>query len=180
MVTHLAYDGDYGSRQFVPPRILLEMVDQYRIRRAKMPPQVLIDDLDEQVAGALLPGLRALLYTAGFLSECVLYAPETRQLLMGTRPATAMPPMTVPPDLVDAATLLLYPPGAAPDYTKRPTLGDERLPLFPLDPLLVYIQCGECDSYRVAALSEVVNGKPTYRGLDPNCGHRGIFIQKEN
>jgi hypothetical protein len=99
---------------------------------------------------------------------------------MGIKPATAMPPMTVPPDLVGAATLLLYPPGATPDYTRRPALGDERLPLFPLDPLIVYIQCGECDRYRVAALSEVVNSMPTYRGLDPECGHGVIFIQKES
>ncbi len=180
MELHLAYTGDYGSRQFVPPRILLEMVDQYRIRRGKMPPQVLIDDLDSQVATALYPGLLTLIDTAGFLGEYLLYAPETRQLLMGTKPTTPMPPLTVPPDLVGAATLLLYPSGAAPDYTKRPTMEDTRLPLFPLDPLMVYIQCGECDRYRVAALIEVVNGTPTYRGLDPQCGHEVIFTQKEN
>ena len=182
MVLHLAYDGDYGSRQFVPPRILLEMVDQYRIRRNKMPGQRTTDDgrrttgddLDEQVAAALFPGLRALLDTATFLGEYQLYAPETRQLLMGVKPATPMPPMTVPVDLIGAATMLLYPPGSAPDYTKRPTLGDERLPIFPIDPLLVYIQCGECDRYRVAALNEVVNGTPTYRGLDPHCGHTEV------
>lgn len=180
MALHVAYDGDYGSRQFVPPRTLLEMVDQYRIRRSKMPPEVLIDNLDEQVADALFPGLRALLNTATFLGEFPLYAPDQRQLLMGNKPTTAMPPMTVPTDLLGAATLLLYPPGAAPDYTKRPTLDDARLPLFPLDPLLVYIQCRECGEYRVAALSEVVNGTPTYRGLDPHCGHLIIFTQKEN
>jgi hypothetical protein len=181
MVAQLAYDGDYGSRQFVPPRILLEMIDQYRIRRGKMPGRTVDggrwtvgDELDGQVASALFPGLRALLDAATFLGAYQLYAPEMRQLLMGVKPATPMPPMTVPVDLIGAATLLLYPPGAAPDYTKRPTLGDERLPVFPLDPLLVYIQCGECDRYRVAALNEVVNGTPTYRGLDPHCGHKEV------
>jgi hypothetical protein len=180
MKLHLAYTGDYGSRQFVPPRILLEMVDQYRIRRSKMPPEVLIENLDEQVADALLPGLRALLDTAGFLSEYPLYAPEARQLLMGVKPTTPMPPMSVPVDLLGAATLLLFKPGAVPDYTRRPTMDDARQPLFPLDPLMVYIQCGECNRNRVAVLSEVANGTPTYRGLDPQCRHEIIFTQKEN
>ena len=174
MVLHLAYEGEYGPRQFVPPRILLEMVDQYRIRRSKLLSQVLSEELDEQVVAALLPGLRALIDTAQFLSEYPFYAPQHRQLLMGSKPTTPMPPMSVSPDLIGAATLLLYPPGAAPDYTRRPTLQDERMPLFPLDPLLVYIQCGECDRYRVAALDQVMNGTPAYRGLDPECGHREI------
>lgn len=179
MELHLAYTGEYGSRQFVPPRTILEMVDQYRIRRGKMPPEVLISDLDVQVADALLPGLQAIIDAASFLAEYSLYAPEPRQLLMGPKPTTPMPPMTVPPDLIGAATLLLFAPGAVPDYTKRPTFEDSRQPIFPLDPLLVYIQCGECDRYRIAALSEVINGTPTYRGLDPQCGHGIIFTPKE-
>ncbi|MEO5952446.1 MAG: hypothetical protein ABIQ44_08295 [Chloroflexia bacterium] len=180
MKLHLAYTGDYRSRQFVPPRILLELVDQYIIRRKKMLPNVLIEDLDAQVANSLLPGLKAILDMAGFLSEYPLYAPEARQLLMGPKPVTPMPPMSVPVDLLGAATLLLFKPGAVPDYTKRPTLEDARQPLFPLDPLMVYIQCRECNRHRLAALNEVVNGTPTYRGLDPQCRHEIIFTQKEN
>lgn len=180
MKLHLAYTGDYGSRQFVPPRILLEMVDQYRIRRNKMPSNVLIDDLDDQVAGALLPGLKAMLNEADFLPNYSLYAPDTRQLLMGPKPVTPMPPLSVPPDLLGVATLLLFKPGAVPDYTKRPSMEDARQPLFPLDPLMVYIQCGECDRPRLAALNEVVNGTPAYRGLDLQCRHEIQLTQKEN
>ena len=80
-----------------------------------------------------------------------------------------MPPISAPADV--PASLLLYPPGEAPDYTKRPNLQSERVPLFPLDPLLAYPECHECNRPRVAALQEVVSGAPTYLGLDPDCGH---------
>jgi hypothetical protein len=168
MVDHLAYAGDYGPHEEVSPRLLLEMVDQYGIRRAKTPAQSLSRDFDAQVAAALLPGLRAAIASAGFMSEYPLYAPQQRQLLMGLSPSTPMPPMTAPDS---EATILVYPPGEPPDYTKRPDLTAERLPLVPLDPLLAYLRCSQCGTYRVAALSEVAGGAPTYRGLDPECRH---------
>jgi hypothetical protein len=168
MVDHLAYAGDYGPSGTVSPRLLLEMVDQYGIRRAKAPTDSLPSDFDEQVAAAIMPGLRAAIESAGFMSEYPLYAPQQRQLLMGLDAVTPMPPMTAPDT---EATILLYPPGEPPDYTKRPDLTAERLPLFPLDPLLAYLRCEQCATYRVAALSEVAGGVPTYRGLDPECRH---------
>jgi hypothetical protein len=169
MAEELAYKGEYGARQTASPRLLLELVDQYRIRRGKAPAEALARDLDARVSSALLPGLRALLGSAAFLGDYPLYAPGQRQLLMGTKPTTPMPPLSAPTDA--EATLLVYPPGEMPDFTKRPNLQTERLPLFPLDPLLVYLHCPECDLYRVAALQEVVGGAPSYTGLDPECGH---------
>jgi hypothetical protein len=145
------------------------MVDQYGIRRAKTPAEGLPADFDAQVADTILPGLQTAIESAELLSEYPLYAPQQRQLLMGTDPTTPMPPMSAPDEA--EATILVYPPGEPPDYTKRPDLTAERLPLFPLDPLLAYLRCEQCGTYRVAALSEVAGGTPTYRGLDPDCGH---------
>jgi hypothetical protein len=169
MVEHLAYTGEYGARERASPRQLLELIDQYRIRRGKMPIEALPADIDRRVADALLPGLRTMLATAGFLTQYELYAPVRRQLLMGSKAVSPMPPISAPTDA--AATILLYPPGEAPDYTKRPNLQAERVPLFPLDPLLAYLYCPQCDSYQVAALQEVAAGVPSYLGLDPECGH---------
>jgi hypothetical protein len=174
MVEQLGYTGEYGPRQEVSPRILLEMIDQYRIRREKAvassEDEATGRDGGAEVGGTdLLAGLRAAIESAGFLSEYPLYAPQQRQLLMGPKPTAPMPPMSAPGDA--EATILLYPPGEPPDYTKRPNLQAERVPLFPLDPLLVYIHCAECDRPVVAALREVVAGTPTYIGLDPRCNH---------
>jgi hypothetical protein len=169
MVADLAYAGDFGSRTFVPPRSLLELLDQYRIRRDKTPSETLQGDLDERVVNALLPGLRSAIDGTSFLREYVLYAPGQRQLLMGIKATTPMPPMSAPADLVDTATILLYPPGTIPDFTKRPRRDDESGPLFPLDPLIVYIESKECDRFIMAALSRVENGRPVYKGLDPEC-----------
>jgi hypothetical protein len=164
MAGSLGYTGEYGLRERVSPRLLLEMVDQYRIRRNKTQADMLPPDVDAQVTGALLPGLRAMLESASFLTEYALYAPQQRQLLMGLNPTTPMPPMTAPTDA--EATLLVYPPGAVPDFTKRPDLGAERLPLFPLDPLLVYRYYPQHDGHCIAALQEVVGNVPVYLELD--------------
>jgi hypothetical protein len=145
------------------------MVDQYRIRGSKLSASTLSTGLERDTATTLLAGLRELLSTANFLSDYPLYAPQQRQLLMGAKPTTPMPPMSAPTDTT--ATILFYPPGEAPDYTKRPNLQAEHAPLFPLDPLLSYLRCPECDRPVVAALREVVDGAPTYLGLDPNCSH---------
>ena len=50
MVADLRYTGDFGERTFVQPRALLELVDQYRIRRGKISPEALPEDLDKRVA----------------------------------------------------------------------------------------------------------------------------------
>lgn len=169
MVDDLEYTGEYGQRESVSPRVLLEMVDQYRIRRSKAASGAISDETVREVAGALLSGLRAMMSDADFMSSYVLFAPQQRQLLMGAKATTPMPPMTAPGDAT--ATILLYPPGEPPDYTVRPNLRAERVPLFPLDPLLAYLQCEECDRYVIAALREVVGGMPAYSGLDPRCEH---------
>lgn len=169
MTEELGYTGEYGARGEVSPRVLLEMMDQYRIIRGKRLEGGASLGHDGEAAGALLGGLGALLRSSDFFTEYELYAPGQRQLLMGARPTMPMPPMTAPGDA--EGSLLLYPPGEAPDYTKRPNLQNERAPLFPLDPLLVYGQCEECRSYRVGALRGVGDGVPNYIGLDPECGH---------
>jgi hypothetical protein len=172
MRERLAYNGDYGHQETVSPRTLLELVDQYLIRRGKTPADALPPDFDRRVTATLLPGLRATLDGAEFLKEYALYAPQQRQLLMGSKPVTPMPPMQAPAEAAEAATLLLYSPGEEPDYTKRPDLQKQREPVFPLDPLLVYVTCPQCDRHRVAALQEVIAGTPHYLGLDPDCEHR--------
>lgn len=172
MRRHLAYNGDYGPQETVSPRTLLELVDQCRIRRGKTPADALPHAFDRKVTETLLPGMRAVIDSAAFLKEYDLYAPQQRQLLMGSRPVTPMPPFQAPAEAAEAATLLLYSPGEEPDYTKRPDLQKQREPIFPLDPLLAYLPCPLCDSPRVAALQEVVAGTPHYLGLDPDCEHR--------
>jgi hypothetical protein len=171
MVADLSYNGDFGPRTFVPPRLLLELEDQYRIRRDKTSPEALEGavDLDERVANALLPGLHSTIDGAGFLRDYVLYAPGQRRLLMGNKATTPMPPISAPNDLADTATVLLYPPGTLPDFTRRPLRDEEREPLFPLDPLIVYIESKESGRFVMAALNRVENGMPVYRGLDPEC-----------
>jgi hypothetical protein len=174
MVERLGYSGEYGPRETVAPRVLLEMVDQYRIIRGKKLEGQASFGQDDEVAGLLLGGLEALLESSDFFTEYELYAPQQRQLLMGKKAVTPMPPMSAPGDA--EASLLLYPPGEAPDYTKRPNLQNERAPLFPLDPLLIYGRCDICDVYRVGALRGVVDGVPSYVGLDPECGHNLMLM----
>jgi hypothetical protein len=169
MVEHLSYAGDYGPQDSVSPRLLLELVDQYRIRRGKASMESLPTHFDRQVADVLLPGLRGALESGAFLTGYRLYAPAQRRLLMGTKATTPMPPISAPLDAT--ASILVYPPGEPPDYTKRPNLQTESQPLFPLDPLLVYVRCAECGKDRVGALREVSNGEATYVGQDPECRH---------
>jgi len=196
MVEQLAYTGEYGPQESVSPRLLLELVDQYQIRLAKTSsspgmrnvegedPALREQGRDVQsnyalhithhaspLGGALFKGLRSALEGASFITEYQLYAPQARRLLMGPKATAPMPPISAPEELAASATILLYPPGEVPDYTKRPNLQAERAPLFPLDPLLVYQQCPQCDSNRVTALREVAGGTPSYLGLDPDCGH---------
>ena len=171
MREHLAYNGDYGPQETVSPRTLLELVDQYRIRRSKVSAEGLSQEFDRTAADVLLSGLRAALESGTFLKGYDLYAPQQRQLLMGPKAITPMPPIQPPAEMAEAATLLLYPPGEEPDYTKRPDLQKQRAPLFPLDPLLVYLRCPECNRHRVGALREVIEGTPRYLGLDPDCEH---------
>ncbi|HUP28325.1 MAG TPA: hypothetical protein VM409_07810 [Chloroflexia bacterium] len=172
MVEKLGYTGEYGPRADVSPRLLLEIVNQYSIIRSKRLEgrAGFEDDTDDaEVASVLLTGLQSGLSAGSFLKKYDLYAPQQKQLLMGSEPTRPMPPISSPTDT--NATLLLYPPGEVPDYTKRPNLQSERSPLFPLDPLLVYERCGACDLHRVAALREVFGGTALYRGLDPECRH---------
>ncbi len=171
MVDLMAYTGEYGARGRVSPRTFLEVLDQYVIRRGKMPADTLDTDTLGATGSAILAGLHMLLQSGTSLTEYELYAPQQRLLLMGSEATTPMPPIGMVDAAAETATLLLYPPGEKPDYTKRPNLQTQRLPLFPLDPLLAYLYCRECDTYQVAALREVANGVPTYAGLDPQCGH---------
>src|SRR5436190_8461279 len=60
MVEQMEYTGEYGPRERVSPRVLLEMVDQYRIRRSKLSPGTLPDGLERDTAATLLAGLREL------------------------------------------------------------------------------------------------------------------------
>jgi len=178
MVERLDYLDEHGQRHEVSPRALLELIDQYRIKRGKAAPDAISPQTEQQVGEALLAGLLKMLDSASFLREYPLYAPQQSQLLMGLKPTTPMPPISAPGDVAAAATILLYPPGEAPDYTKRPSLQAERVPLFPLDPLLVYLWCPQCEHNVVAALREVVANEPVYLSLDPGCEHN-ITLKQE-
>jgi hypothetical protein len=166
----LSYAGDYGDREQASPRDLLELIDQFRIRLGKVGESALSAEGASALSGALVSGLRAAIESAPFLTTYQLYAPVERKLLMGLEPTTPMPPISSPP-FGELLTLLLYPPGEPPDYTKRPRLDQERMPLFPLDPLQSYLWCTTCDTQRVFALREAQPPTFTYVGLDPDCGH---------
>ena len=178
----LGYTGEYGEREQASPRNLLELIDQLRIRLDKVGEGALTRQANTTLAEALISGLRSALEGASSLAEYPLYAPIEPKLLMGLTSTTPMPPLTAPPEAAEIATLLLFTPGEPPDYTKRPRLDQERQPLFPLDPLLAYLRCDTCDTHRVAALREVINGFPNYIGLDPECGHeiRGLRTEGMN
>src|SRR4029079_15480826 len=139
MVAELEYAGDYGPATEVSPRLFLELLDQYRIRLSKSSPEALSADQRLALGKIILSGLHALLESGRFLAEYRLYAPQQRKLLMGLEESTPMPPISAPEDAMEAATLLFYPPGALPDYTKRPGTQPDIVPLFPLDPLLAYL-----------------------------------------
>jgi hypothetical protein len=167
----LGYVGDFGDLDVAALRDLLELLDHYRIRLKKVGESSLSQQGAAHITEAVISGVRAALRSAPFLAAYQLYAPGERKLLMGLEPVTPMPPMPTTLDFGDVATLLLYPPGEPPDYTKRPKLEEERRPLFPLDPLLTYLPCATCDAYRVSALREVQPPTLRYLGLDPDCGH---------
>src|SRR5687768_6728189 len=150
MRERLTYTGDYGDREQASPRDLLELIDQFRIRLKKVGEDALSAEGTSAVSGVIVSGLRAAIDSAPFLSSYDLYASGERKLLMGLEPTTPMPPLATPPGASELATLLIFPPGEIPDYTKRPRLGEERQPLFPLDPLLAYLYCSTCDTHRVA------------------------------
>ncbi len=175
MVEQLAYRGDYGPQDTASPRLLLELVDQYLIKRGRASAS---SGAGTQAppTGALLAGLRSLLDSTPFFSEYRIYAPHQRRLLMGLEPTTPVPPIVSPADA--EATILLYPPGEAPDFTARPDLQSEHVPLFPLDPLMVYMHCPQCHRLQVAALQAVTEGVPSYIGLDPQCGHSFRPVQQ--
>jgi hypothetical protein len=166
----LDYTGDYGDREQASPRDLLELIDQFRIRLGKVGEAALSPEDASIVSGAIESGLRAAIESARFLTAYQLYAHVERKLLMGLEPTTPMPPISSPP-FGELLTLLLYPPGEPPDYTKRPKLDEERMPLFPLDPLLSFLWCATCDTHRIFALREAQPPTLTYAGLDPDCGH---------
>lgn len=169
MVEQLGYTGEFGPAEEVSPRLFLELLDQYRVRLGKSSPEALSPGERGRLGQAILSGLRDLLQSGTAMREYRLYAPQQRKLLMGLEERTPMPPLSVPEDAAEAATLLLYPPGSLPDYTKRPGAQAYTLPLFPLDPLLAYLYCQECDAYQVAALRGISGELPTYQGL--SCKH---------
>jgi hypothetical protein len=160
MVVQLGYTGEYGVRADASPRLLLELINQYQLRRANHPLPA-DSGFDEMGAVSVMaPGLRAALGRLALLAAYPLLglvrtpAGTVEVLrLQGLSPAPSA--VELDPEAAAPGTLLL----ANPD----------ELPMLVLDPWLIYAECPECGQVQVAAFQRREGETLHYRGLE--CEH---------
>jgi hypothetical protein len=160
MVVQLGYSGEYGAREAATPRLLLELINQYQLRRANhpLPPDSGFDEMG--AVSVMAPGLRAALGRLSLLAAYPLLglvrtpAGTVEVLrLQGLSPARSS--VELDPEAAAPGTLLL----ANPD----------ELPMLVLDPWLIYAECPECGQVQVAAFQRREGELLHYRGLE--CEH---------
>ncbi|MGI8588530.1 MAG: hypothetical protein ACR2M0_12720 [Chloroflexia bacterium] len=160
MAVQLGYTGDYGPREEASPRLLLELINQYQLRRANhpLPPGSGFDEM--AVVTALAPGLRAAYNRFGLLAAYPL-------LGLVRTPAGGIEVLKLQGlDLRESAVEL--DPAADPPGTLL--LADpNELPMLVLDPWLIYAECPECGQVQVAAFSGQDGDVQRYLGLE--CEH---------
>ncbi len=160
LVVQLGYTGEYGPREIVSPRLLLELINAYQLRRAghALPPDSGFEEM--AVVAVLAPGLRVVFQRLGLLAAYPLLGLVRRagagveivrlQGLDATVSTVELDPAADPP-----GSLLLANP--------------EELPTLVLDPWLIYSECPECGTVQVAAFAGQQGDARRYHGLE--CEH---------
>ncbi len=163
LVVQLGYSGEYGPRETVSPRLLLELVNVYQLRRAThaLPPDSGFEEM--AVVAVLAPGLRAVFNRLGLLAAYPLLGLVRRagvgveivrlQGLDAGVSTVELDPAADPP-----GSLLLANP--------------EELPTLVLDPWLIYAECPECGQVQVAAFAGQQGDTRHYHGLE--CEHNWV------
>ncbi|HMA37851.1 MAG TPA: hypothetical protein VKY74_25595 [Chloroflexia bacterium] len=160
MVVGLGYTGEYGAREVASPRLLLEMINQYQLRRATHPPAPDAGFDDMAVVTALAPGLRAAYSRVALLAAYPLLglvrtaAGATEVVRLAGLGITAST-VELEPEVAAPGTLLL----ANPD----------ELPMLVLDPWLIYAECTQCGQVQIAAFAGQAGVTLRYHGLE--CEH---------
>lgn len=161
LVVQLGYSGEYGPRETVSPRLLLELVNAYQLRRAThaLPPDSGFEEM--AVVSVLAPGLRVVFSRLGLLAAYPLLGLVRRagagveivrlQGLDAGVSTVELDPAADPP-----GSLLLANP--------------EELPTLVLDPWLIYAECPECGQVQVAAFAGQQGDTRHYHGLE--CEHQ--------
>ncbi len=160
MVVQLDYTGEYGAREAVSPRLLLELLNQYQLRLARHPPAPAVGFDEMAVIAVLGPGLRTVL---GHLAVLAAYP----LLALARGEAGAIEVLRLQGlDVVEAAVELE--PGAAPPGTLL--LADaEDQPMLVLDPWMIFAACPECGQVQVAVFAGREGDVLQYHGLE--CEH---------
>ena len=160
MVVQLGYAGDYGHREAVSPRLLLELINQYQLRLATHPPAPEAGFEEMAVVSVLGPGLRAIYSRMALLAAYPLLAlvrtPQGIEILRLQGSGALASSVELDPGAEPPGTLLLATP--------------EEMPALVLDPWLIYAECPECGAVQVAAFDGEDAEIRRYRGLD--CEHR--------
>ena len=160
MVVQLGYTGEYGAREAATPRLLLELINQYQLRRANhpLPPDSGFEEM--AVVTVLAPGLRAAL---GYLAPLAAYP------LLGLvrTPAGAVAVLRLQGLDIGESSVELDPDATPPGTLLLAT--PEELPALVLDPWLIYAQCPTCGQVQVAAFRGRQDDEWRYHGLD--CEH---------
>jgi len=159
MVVLLGYTGEYGAREAASPRLLLELINQYQLRRVKhtLPPDSGFDEM--AVVSVLAPGLRACYGRLGLLAAYpllgLLQTPDGVEVVRLQGLSVTASSVELEPDSSPPGTLLLA--------------NREELPVLVLDPWLIYAACPECGTIQIAAFAGQEGAARRYHGLE--CEH---------
>ncbi len=160
MVVQLGYTGEYGVRDAASPRLLLELINQYQLRRANHPLPA-DSGFDEMGAVSVMaPGLRAALGRLALLAAYPLLG--LVRTPGGTSEVLRLQGLSPQPGSVE-----LDPAAAAPGTLLL--ANPDELPMLVLDPWLIYVECPQCGQVQVAAFQRREGETFHYRGLE--CEH---------
>jgi hypothetical protein len=160
MVVQLGYSGEYGARETASPRLLLELINQYQLRRANhpLPPDSGFDEIG--AVAVMAPGLRAALSRLALLAAYPL-------LGLVRTPAGTVEVLRLRGLNPEASSVELDPEAAAPGTLLL--ANPDELPMLVLDPWLIYAECPECGQVQVAAFERREGETLYYHGLE--CEH---------
>jgi hypothetical protein len=160
MVVQLGYTGEYGPREAVSPRLMLELINAYQLRLVTHPPPPDSNFDEMAVVSVIAPALRLLYSRLGMIAGYPLLglvqpAGQAAEVLrlQGLDPAASTVELDAEAD--PPGSLLLANP--------------EELPMLVLDPWLIYGECPECGIVQVAAFAGQDGDTRHYHGLE--CEH---------